>query len=105
MSDYLPISPEIRKLVLQIMSLALVIPAAVADVFCQYSAHTQSLDVDIHLGGWVAGQSARERVNIYLTYAEDEVVPDLKKLLKRLRGLQGGDAIMMANEVAKEVIA
>lgn len=38
------------------------------DIFVEYSPHTQSVWVDIHLNRWINNKNADESYTIYLTY-------------------------------------
>lgn len=69
----------------QIFHIGLRTPAIVADVFVQYHAHIDRLEVQIHPRGWVAGQPAKrslmiEMEAVALTHLRDQIIEDLKTL-------------------------
>lgn len=78
------------NLITKIMSLAYVVSTTTKhDVFCGYSPHCNSINVDIHENGWVAEEIADSSYIVYLNHGTlEQNIKRLYEIKKAIEGLK-----------------
>lgn len=80
-------SKDIKKLLADIQALAIEVTAKTKhDVFVRYSAHINTINVEVNYGGWSTNTCSEVILNLSLTWEDKKLkkLKDCKRTLKKL---------------------
>lgn len=78
-------SPAARKILAEIIDLAVTTPNETASIFVHYSPHVSGVHVEFYAGGWKKSTGPQWRRDIYLDSADDITIAALESVLLELR--------------------
>lgn len=96
-------SPAARKILAEIIDLAVTTPNETASIFVHYSAHVSAVHVEFYAGGWKESTGPQWRRDIYLDSSDDITFAALESVLLELQASLDKDSAEKLTTMEKRI--